>query len=138
MATFSEPTKEDAVALFEAIEQRFPHKAIGDDIWYMVVVSWQHLTHGSELTDICQLSALVGVEPEHAVHLYTYLINKPQFATSENRQTLVRRLREALVKNVSIQGVCKPLEALFSIAKVERPEDRDYTFSRLEEQPKCR
>lgn len=82
------------------------------------------------MTDIRQLSALVGVEPEHATYLYTYLINKPEFSTSETRQTLVRRLREALVKNVSIQGVCKPLEALFSIAKIERPEDKDYTFSR--------
>lgn len=82
------------------------------------------------MTDICQLSALVGVEPEHAVHLYTYLIDKPQFSTPESRQTLVRRLREALVKNVSVQGVCKPLEALFSIAKIERPEDKDYSFSR--------
>lgn len=82
------------------------------------------------MTDICQLSALVGVEPEHAAYLYTYLINKPQFSTPECRQTLVRRLREALVKNVALQGVCKPLEALFSFAKLERPEDKDYTFSR--------
>lgn len=34
------------------------------------------------------------------------------------------------MKNVSIQGVCKPLEALFSISKIERPEDKDYSFSR--------
>jgi hypothetical protein len=73
---------------------------------------------------------LVGVEPEHAVNLYNYLISKPQFSTPESRQALIRRLREALVKNVSIQGVCKPLEALFSISKVERPEDKDYSCSR--------
>jgi hypothetical protein len=73
---------------------------------------------------------LVGVEPEHAVNLYNYLISKPQFSTPESRQALIRRLREALVKNVSIQGVCKPLEALFSISKAERPEDKDYSCSR--------
>jgi len=59
-----------------------------------------------------------------------YLIQKPQHATSESRQNLVRRLREALVKCVSIVGVCKPLEAIFSIDAAERPEDKDYSFSR--------
>jgi hypothetical protein len=82
------------------------------------------------LIDICQLSALVGIEPEHAAHLYTYLIDKPEFSTPESRQSLICRLREVLVKNISVQGVCKPLESLFSIAKIERPEDRDYSFSR--------
>ncbi|KAH7377457.1 hypothetical protein BKA64DRAFT_688167 [Cadophora sp. MPI-SDFR-AT-0126] len=113
MGTTHEPRQEGAVALFEAIEKKFPHKTAGEDAWYLVV-----------------LSALVGVEPEHAAYLYTYLINKPQFLTPESRQALVRRLREALVKNVALQGVCKPLESLFSIAKIERQEDKDYTFSR--------
>ncbi|KAG4432305.1 hypothetical protein IFR05_012212 [Cadophora sp. M221] len=113
MTTLHEPTKAEAVALFEAIEKKFPHKTVGGGAWYLVL-----------------LSALVGVEPEHAVNLYTYLISKPQFSTPESRQTLVKRLRETLVKNVSVQGVCKPLEALFSIAKIERPEDKDYSFSR--------
>jgi hypothetical protein len=80
--------------------------------------------------DICQLSALVGAEPDHVGTLYTYLINKPEFTTPESRQALVRRLREGLVKNISIQGVCKPIEALFSVVEVERPEDKDYSFSR--------
>jgi hypothetical protein len=39
-------------------------------------------------------------------------------------------MREALVKDVSIIGVCKPLEAIFLISEVERPEDKDYSFSR--------
>jgi hypothetical protein len=42
----------------------------------------------------------------------------------------MRRLREALVKCVSIVGVCKPLEAIVAITKIERAEDRDYSFSR--------
>ncbi|PBP17140.1 hypothetical protein BUE80_DR012070, partial [Diplocarpon rosae] len=113
MSSLCEPTKDDALALFKDIEAKFPHKTIGADMWYLVV-----------------LSALVGVQPEHAAYLYTYLIEKPQFSTSESRQKIMRRLREALVKSISVQGVCKPLEALFSIAKLERPEDKDYSFSR--------
>ncbi|KAL2075076.1 hypothetical protein VTL71DRAFT_18 [Oculimacula yallundae] len=113
MATYREPTEEEAFTLFEAVDTKFPHNTLGEDAWYLVV-----------------LSAIVGAEPEHAVYLYKYLINKPQYSTSESRQTLVRRLREVLVKDVSILGVCKPLEALFSIAKIERPEDKDYSFSR--------
>ena len=42
------------------------------------------------------------------------------------------------MKNVSIQGVCKPLESLYSIAKVEQPEDRDYSFSRYARHPTTR
>lgn len=113
MATIQEPIPADAATLFEAIERKFPHRALSSESWYLVV-----------------LSSLVGVEPERAVNLYNYLISKPQFSTPESRQALIRRLRETLVKNVSIQGVCKPLEALFSISKIERPEDKDYSFLR--------
>lgn len=70
------------------------------------------------------------VEPDHVATLYTYLISKPEYTTSESRKGLMRRLREALVENVSIQGVCKPLEAVFAIIKVEREEDKDFSFSR--------
>lgn len=42
----------------------------------------------------------------------------------------MRRIREVLFKNIPIQGVCKPLSALLEICKVERPEDRDLSFSR--------
>lgn len=42
----------------------------------------------------------------------------------------MRRLREALVKSVPIVGVCKPLEAIFAIGKVEKDEDKDYSHSR--------
>jgi hypothetical protein len=37
-----------------------------------------------------------------------------------------------LVKLVSIVGVVRPLEAIFSIADIERDEDKDYSFSRSE------
>lgn len=113
MATIPEPTAEEAIELFKEIEQKFPHKTLGEGTWYLIV-----------------LSSLVGVEPEHAANLYRYLIDKPEYTTPGSRQALVRRLRETLVKNVSIQGVCKPLEALFSISKIEREDDKDYTFTR--------
>jgi hypothetical protein len=64
------------------------------------------------------------------VTLYKYLINKPEYSTSDSRKLLVRRIREALVKGVAIHGVIKPIEAIISIAKVERPEDKDYSCSR--------
>lgn len=41
MATTAEPTKEEAVSLFEAVEKKFPHKTVGEDTWYLVVVRWQ-------------------------------------------------------------------------------------------------
>jgi hypothetical protein len=58
------------------------------------------------------------------------LISKPAYATPEARKALVRRLREGLVKDVPVVGVCKPLEAIFRINEVERAEDKDYSFSR--------
>jgi hypothetical protein len=42
----------------------------------------------------------------------------------------MRRIRETLFKLVVIVGVCKPLEAIFDIDAVTKPEDKDYTFSR--------
>lgn len=72
----------------------------------------------------------MGAEPEHVGTLYTYLIDKPQFTSSDSRRALVRRLREALVKNISLQGVCKPIEGVIAIAKVEKPDDQDFSFSR--------
>lgn len=43
----------------------------------------------------------------------------------------MRRIRETLFKLIVIIGVCKPLEAIFDIDAITRPEDKDYTFSRL-------
>ncbi|KAF2838384.1 hypothetical protein M501DRAFT_1005255 [Patellaria atrata CBS 101060] len=109
-----ERTDRDALDLFKSVEQKFPSKTLGDDKWYIVT-----------------LVALVGGgQPEFATTLYSYLIRRPEFATAESRQALMRRLREAMVKSVSIVGVCKPLEAMFAIEKITRPEDRDYSFSR--------
>lgn len=65
-----------------------------------------------------------------AADLYKYLIAKPQYSSPEQRQALIRRIREALVKLVSVVGVPKPLESIFSIADIERDEDKDWSFSR--------
>ncbi|KAL4968935.1 uncharacterized protein BDV14DRAFT_167025 [Aspergillus stella-maris] len=68
-----------------------------------------------------------GPDPERADQLYLYLTSKKAYSTSEARKQLVRRLREALFKSIIIVGVCKPIEAILSISKVEREEDKDYS-----------
>ena len=42
----------------------------------------------------------------------------------------MKKLREALFKLVSVVGVPKPLEAIFSMAEIENEEDKDYSFSK--------
>lgn len=44
------PTKKAAVELFEAIEAKFPHKTLGEDKWYLVVVSTREIGSAS-ITD---------------------------------------------------------------------------------------
>lgn len=112
--SLTEPVPEEALQLFQSIESSFPSKTLGEDKWYILTLA----------------SITAGGHSEFAANLYQYLISKPQYSTPEQRQTLMRRLREALVKLVSVVGVPKPLEAVFQIAAVEREEDRDYSFSR--------
>ncbi|KAJ4349231.1 hypothetical protein N0V95_004767 [Ascochyta clinopodiicola] len=110
----SSPPPANLTSLFATLEQSFTSTNLGDSRWYLAT-----------------LAALVGgTEPEFAEHLYQHLIQQPAYSTPEARQALIRRLRESLVKLTSIIGVCKPLEAILAISKVERPEDRDYSFTR--------
>lgn len=110
-ATHTEPS---AHALFSRIEQRFRKTSLGNDRWYLVA-----------------LTALTGGGSPHlADQLYTYLTSQDAYSTPTSRQALVRRLREDLVKTVSIVGVCRPIEAIVAISKVEREEDRDYGSTR--------
>ncbi|EAU33692.1 conserved hypothetical protein [Aspergillus terreus NIH2624] len=85
----------------------------------------------SDKWPIFAAGALVA-SPDHerADQLYLYLTQQPQHATPPARQALIRRLREALFKSIIIVGVCKPIEAILAISKVERDEDKDYTFTR--------
>ena len=100
--------------LFSKIEQDFQQASDISDRWYIVVIA--------TLTG--------GTDPLLCKDLYLYLISKPEFSTSDQRKFLVRRLREALVKSVSIVGVCKPLEAIMAINECERDEDKDRTTTR--------
>ncbi|CAK7205469.1 hypothetical protein SEUCBS139899_008244 [Sporothrix eucalyptigena] len=107
----------DLAAVFRRTEAALTPTILGpDDRWYIVVLS-------------CMVA---GPDPEAASHLYAYLIQKPEYTTSAARQALVRRLREALVKAVSIVGVCKPLEAILAISAIEQPEDKDYSETRAD------
>jgi hypothetical protein len=113
--SLTNPTKEETLALFASIEQHFPAKTLGNDKWYILA-----------------LAAIVGGgHPELAADLYLHLISRPEYTTPDARKALVRRLREVLVKLVSVVGVPKPIDAVFSIAGVEREEDKDFSFSRF-------
>lgn len=106
--------KPEVAQLFRNIEQSFSTTQLGESRWYILA-----------------LAALVGgTEPELADQLYLYIVNKSEFQESSQRQALIRRIREVLVKLISLIGVCKPLEAIIAIMKVEKEEDRDYSFSR--------
>ncbi|KAJ5973534.1 hypothetical protein N7481_010744 [Penicillium waksmanii] len=100
--------------LFAELEKRFQSTTLGDDKWYILATS----------------TLAASPDPERADQLYQYICSQPGYSTSPARQALVRRLREALIKSVPIVGVCKPIEAILSISKVEREEDKDYTFTR--------
>ncbi|KAF2682209.1 hypothetical protein K458DRAFT_420139 [Lentithecium fluviatile CBS 122367] len=104
----------DLIQLFQSLERTFATTSLGPTRWYLPTLA----------------SLVGGTEPLLADQLYLYLISKPYCQSSQQRQALIRRLREALVKLVSIVGVCKPLESILAISKVEREEDRDYSFTR--------
>lgn len=102
------------IELFNNVEASLKTTALGDDRWYIIVAA-------------CMVA---GPDPEVASHLYLHLCSQPRYSTPAARQALIRRLREALVKAVSIVGVCKPIEAILAINAVERPEDKDFSCSR--------
>lgn len=109
--TSVEPAVKD---LLQDIESRISKTQLGPNRWYLIA-----------------LTALTGGGSPHlADQIYLYLTQKPEYSESASRQALVRRLREDLVKSVSIVGVCRPIEAIVAIAKVEREGDRDYSCSR--------
>ncbi|KAJ4993738.1 hypothetical protein SVAN01_00792 [Stagonosporopsis vannaccii] len=112
--TLRDPTDDEALALFQAVESLFPSKTLGYDRWYILT-----------------LAAMVGGgQPGFAPLLYKELIKRPEHQSSAQRQALMRRIRETLFKLIVIIGVCKPLEAIFDIDAITRPEDKDYSFSR--------
>jgi hypothetical protein len=112
--SLTNPSKEETLALFNSIEEHFPAKTLGNDKWYILTIA----------------AIVGGGHTELAADLYLHLISRPEYATPDARKTLVKRLREALLKLVSVVGIPKPLDAVMCIAGVEREEDRDYSFSR--------
>lgn len=66
-----------------------------------------------------------GGQPGFAPLLYKELIKRPEHQNLEQRQALIRRIRETLFKLIVIIGVCKPLEAIFDIDAITKPEDKD-------------
>jgi hypothetical protein len=78
-----------------------------------------------------QIASLIGSgQQKLAGRLYTHLTSQPQYQTPEQRQALVRRLREAMVKCIIINGIPVVIEAVTAVSDVERPEDRDLSCSR--------
>lgn len=100
--------------LFENVENKFKSTNLKDGSWYLVAMT----------------CIAASPDPELSAQLYLYLRDQEGFPTPESRQQLVRRLREVLVKSISLIGVCKPIESVVAISKVEREEDRDYSSSR--------
>ncbi|KAK6530584.1 hypothetical protein TWF281_007425 [Arthrobotrys megalospora] len=109
-STKPDPTTEELLDLFRDVEASFP-KSLGPERWYLMLFTT--LTYA--LPDPTALTAL-----------YTYLISLPQYSTPQSRKTLIRRIRESLVKLVSLIGVAKPLLVIWSIAAIEREEDKDF------------
>ncbi|KAL3451786.1 hypothetical protein BJX65DRAFT_266854 [Aspergillus insuetus] len=96
--------------LFQKLEARITNAgSIPNNKWAIIAIA----------------TLVAGPDPERADQLYLYLTSQPRYATSESRKELVRRLREALFKAVIIVGVCKPIEAILAISKVEKDEDKD-------------
>lgn len=80
---------------------------------------------------IIQIASLIGSgQQKLAGSLYTHLVAQPQYQTSAERQALIRRLREAMVKCIIINGIPVVIEAVTSVSQVERPEDTDLSCSR--------
>lgn len=118
-AATAPPPRPELLELFADIETRFKSTQLGDEKWYILALS----------------CIATGPEPEFAAHLYQHLVAKPEYQSSESRQHLVRRLREALFKSICVIGVCKPIESILAIAAIERPEDRDLSQTREGWQP---
>ena len=108
------PVPEKLVALFRHIEQQLQHTSLGADSWYHLLIA-----------------AFVGsTEPELCADVYRHLVSLPRFSSPEQRQALIRQIREMLVKAISVVGVVKAMVAIMAINQHERPEDKDLSVTR--------
>ena len=77
------------------------------------------------------MASLIGSgQQKFAGQLYKHLVSQPQYQSSESRQALVRRLREAMVKCIILNGIPAVIEAVTAVAEQERPEDQDFSCTR--------
>lgn len=100
--------------LFRHIEVRFEASGVPNDKWYLTTPS----------------SLAATREPHLADQLYLYLINQPTYSAPAARKTLVRRMREILIKITALCGLPKTVEAILAIDKVVTDADSDESFSR--------
>ena len=78
-----------------------------------------------------QIGALIGSgKPQLVGGLYKYLVAQSIYKTPQQRQRLVRRMREAMIKCIILNGIPIIFQALLSVAELEQDEDKDYSFSR--------
>lgn len=78
-----------------------------------------------------QVGSLIGAgQPALVGELYSHITSKPSYQTSNERQQLVRRLREALIKCIPLCGIPAVMVAVTALAKQERDVDQDHTISR--------
>lgn len=110
----SRQTSPELLILVNQIQAQFPTATLGYERWFFIVLS----------------TLTTAGKPALAADLYLYLIRLPQYKTTESRKELMRKIREALVKSVSIIGVCKPLEAIMCIDAITLPQDKETSCSR--------
>ncbi|KAI1329426.1 hypothetical protein F5Y16DRAFT_98134 [Xylariaceae sp. FL0255] len=84
--------------------------------------------HGWYLTVIGSLNR--SGQKKLAGRLYEHLVAQPQYQTSTERQALIRRMREAMVKCIILNGIPSVIEAIMAISAVEWPEDQDHSCLR--------
>ncbi|CAI7677699.1 unnamed protein product [Penicillium discolor] len=99
--------------LFAKIEAKFEASNIASEKWYLTTLS------------------AISTTPESHIcgQLYLYLISQHVYSTTSARWTLIRRMREALFKDIALLGLPKPTEALLGITKV-MSEDGECSFTR--------
>jgi hypothetical protein len=127
----SDPTPQDATSLLEALGKRFPAATLGHDKCYFIAVSILTMSSSSSLCSHISIGVIALRQPLPRIHpQYLHILDLlAQILNPDSRKALIRRIREAFVKGVSIIGVCKPIEAIILLDAIERPVDKDYSFS---------
>lgn len=110
----TDPSREQVKQLLTDVQQAFPADSLGPDKWYILAIS----------------ALVTGGLSAHAATLYQHLLGQAIEDDSKEYQRVVRRLREALFKLVSVVGAPKPIEAIMAIAAIEKEENKDFTFTR--------